>query len=59
MMEDMLPVLAAGAGGISKVFCGGRVVRAANHKYPFEYLNNPEKIKLNHEFIISRLAQGD
>ena len=52
MMEDLLPVLAAGAGGISKVpgpTPQGKIQRLAQFKYPFEYLAHPERIPEAHE----------
>lgn len=58
MMEDMLPVFAAGAGSISKLFRGGKVVRAANHKYPFEYISDPAKLDANLG-IIGELSGSD
>ena len=51
MMEDLLPVLAAGAGAISKIPSGGKFLRAAEYKYPFEYLSRRDKTAENLRFI--------
>jgi len=47
MMEDLTDVFACGAGAISKRIPrnGGRILRFAGNKYPFEYLSQPEKRK--------------
>lgn len=48
MMEDLCDVFACGAGGISKLIPkvkGGRILRFAGFKYPFEYLNQTERVK--------------
>ncbi len=50
MMEDLVPVLAAGAGGITKlpgIKETDKITRLAEFKYPFEYLSQPEKIRRN------------
>ncbi|MBR2615543.1 MAG: coproporphyrinogen dehydrogenase HemZ [Clostridia bacterium] len=47
MMEDLCDVFACGAGAISKLIPrekGGRIHRFAGFKYPFEYLDHPERI---------------
>lgn len=52
MMEDLCDIFACGAGGISKLLpkeAGGRIRRFSNYKYPFEYLDHPEKIRENLE----------
>ncbi len=59
MMEDMLPVLAVGAGGITKLPGkkeGDKIRRLAEFKYPFEYLARPEKIKEN-RIALDRLLE--
>ncbi len=38
MMEELHPVLALGAGGITKQVGDGKVKRLGNPKYPQEYL---------------------
>jgi len=48
MMEDLCDVFACGAGGIGKLISwesNGKIQRFAGFKYPFEYLNQPEKVK--------------
>ncbi len=48
MMEDLVDIVSCGAGAISKIIPkkeGGRILRFAQNKYPFEYLSHPEKIK--------------
>ncbi len=48
MMEDLCDIYACGAGGIGKVLPpekGGKIQRFSTFKYPFEYLNCPEKIQ--------------
>lgn len=46
MMEELHSVLALGGGGVTKLVDarGGRIVRIANPKYPYEYLNSGEKL---------------
>lgn len=46
MMEDLVDIFACGAGGIGKRIPsknGEKILRFANHKYPYEYLSHPEK----------------
>ncbi len=48
MMEDLCDVFACGAGGISKLIPqekGGKILRFAGFKYPFEYLNQWERVE--------------
>ena len=48
MMEDLCDIFACGAGGIGKVIPrkeGEKIRRFAAFKYPFEYLQSPEKIR--------------
>lgn len=50
MMEDLIPVLAVGAGGITKLPGkkeGDKIRRLAEFKYPFEYLSQSQKVKAN------------
>ncbi|MBR2743334.1 MAG: coproporphyrinogen dehydrogenase HemZ [Clostridia bacterium] len=50
MMEEVMPVLGAGAGAVSKLLCGGgRIERVFNYKYPYEYIDDFSKVKRNHE----------
>lgn len=54
MMEDMLPVIACGAGGITKFPSENKdekIKRIAQFKYHFEYLSMPEKVKNNLKLI--------
>lgn len=44
MMEDLHTVIACGAGASSKFINGGRTDRIINVKYPFEYVNEYEKV---------------
>lgn len=46
MMEELHSVLALGGGGVTKLVDArrGRIVRIANPKYPYEYLNSGEKL---------------
>lgn len=48
MMDDLQTVLGFGAGAISKyIRAGADPVRAANHKFPYEYISDTEKIENN------------
>ncbi|MBQ9545548.1 MAG: coproporphyrinogen dehydrogenase HemZ [Clostridia bacterium] len=58
MMEDLLPALAAGAGAISKIPSGGKNLRLAEYKYPFEYLSRRDKTAYNLD-VIRRELQKD
>ena len=49
MMEDLHTVIACGAGASSKFINGGRTDRIINVKYPFEYVNEYEKVLYNIE----------
>ena len=44
MMEELHTVLSLGAGGVTKFVGEGTVRRAANPKYPQEYLQNSGRI---------------
>lgn len=49
MMSDAETVISVGAGGITKLVAdGGRTIkRVCNYKYPYEYIEKPEKISDN------------
>ena len=49
MMEDLHTIAACGAGASSKIISGkdGRIERVINMKYPYEYINENEKISKN------------
>lgn len=49
MMEDLHTIAACGAGASSKIISGkdGRIERVINMKYPYEYINENEKILKN------------
>lgn len=50
MMEDLCDVFAVGAGAITKIVPrkkGGKILRFAAYKYPYEYLSDPKKIGEN------------
>ena len=49
MMEDLHTIAACGAGASSKIISGkdGRIERVINMKYPYEYINENEKIAMN------------
>lgn len=50
MMEELCDIFAVGAGAISKILPkkkGGKILRFAAYKYPYEYLSDPEKIDEN------------
>ena len=50
MMEEVMPVLGAGAGAVCKLLCGGgKIERIFNYKYPYEYINDPSKAAGNHD----------
>ena len=51
-MEEMQTILAAGAGGVTKL-CGpqGRIVRVAGYKYPYEYIDHFDEILLRKKVI--------
>jgi oxygen-independent coproporphyrinogen-3 oxidase len=45
MMEELCPVLAMGGGGSTKlVAVTGRIERIFNAKYPYEYIENIDKL---------------
>ena len=53
MMSDAATVFSVGAGGITKIVAdrGKTIKRICNYKYPYEYLDKPEKIEDNLTFI--------
>ena len=53
MMSDAATVISVGAGGITKLVAdGGKTIkRVCNFKYPYEYIEKPEKIEQNAAFI--------
>jgi oxygen-independent coproporphyrinogen-3 oxidase len=45
IMEEVMSILAAGAGGVSKIISSGnKIDRSFNFKYPYEYINDFTKI---------------
>lgn len=63
MMEDLTPVFALGAGGVSHMYLpeSGQVVRAFNMKYAPEYINEIElMVQRKHDMVQRvRLAQKE
>lgn len=59
MMEDLHSVAACGAGASSKIISGGngRIERVINVKYPFEYINENEKIHKNTLIFDQKLGE--
>ncbi|MBQ6552116.1 MAG: coproporphyrinogen dehydrogenase HemZ [Clostridia bacterium] len=53
MMSDAETVISVGSGGITKLVAdGGKTIkRICNYKYPYEYIEKPDKIKQNSSFI--------
>ncbi|MBO4696463.1 MAG: coproporphyrinogen dehydrogenase HemZ [Lachnospiraceae bacterium] len=53
MMSDAATVISVGAGGITKLVAdGGKTIkRVCNYKYPYEYIEKPDKITDNLSFI--------
>ncbi|GHV13129.1 hypothetical protein FACS1894219_07450 [Clostridia bacterium] len=43
MMDEVHSIIAAGAGAVTKIVCGGKIERSANYKYPYEYIGNGYK----------------
>lgn len=60
MMEDLHTVAACGAGASSKIISGnnGRIERVINMKYPYEYINENEKIKRNTLLFEQKLKES-
>lgn len=59
MMEDLHTVAACGAGASSKVISGGsgRIERIINMKYPYEYVNEYERIRSNTLLLDRKLEE--
>lgn len=47
IMEELHSILSLGAGGSTKMVGGGQIRRAFNAKYPREYIDRPEKRRVN------------
>lgn len=59
MMEDLHTVAACGAGASSKIISGkdGRIERVINMKYPYEYINENERIHTNTQTLDRKLEE--
>lgn len=59
MMEDLHTVAACGAGASSKIISGkdGRIERVINMKYPYEYINENERIRKNTLVLDQKLKE--
>ncbi len=59
MMEDLHTVAACGAGASSKIVSGkdGRIERVINMKYPYEYINENQRIRTNTELLDRKLEE--
>ena len=59
MMEDLHPVAACGAGASSKLIFSpnGRIERIINVKYPYEYINENERIQKNTILLDQKLEE--
>ncbi len=59
MMEDLHTIAACGAGASSKIISGknGRIERVINMKYPFEYINENQRIHHNTEEFERKLKE--
>ena len=44
MMEELHSVVSLGAGGVTKLTGGGRILRLTNPKYPHDYLSGLDKV---------------
>lgn len=60
MMEDLHTVAACGAGASSKIISSdnGRIERVINMKYPYEYINENEKIAINTQKFDQKLEES-
>ncbi|MBQ7089665.1 MAG: coproporphyrinogen dehydrogenase HemZ [Clostridia bacterium] len=60
MMEDLHTVAACGAGASSKIITqqNGRIERIINMKYPYEYINENEKIARNTELLEEKIKES-
>jgi len=58
IMEELQTILAVGAGATTKLVDseGGRILRLANHKFPYEYLDRFDDIKNKKEEIFGFFA---
>lgn len=45
IMDESQTILAAGAGGVTKLVGGGKIVRIFNYKYPYEYISRFEQLQ--------------
>ncbi len=59
MMEDMHTVAACGAGASSKLIFSpnGRIERIINMKYPYEYINENDRIRQNTQLLERKLKE--
>jgi oxygen-independent coproporphyrinogen-3 oxidase len=60
MMEDLHTVAACGAGASSKIITqqNGRIERIINMKYPYEYINENEKISNNTALLDLKIKEN-
>ncbi len=60
MMEDLHTVAACGAGASSKLIFSpnGRIERVINVKYPYEYINENERIRQNTMLLDQKLGES-
>lgn len=60
MMEDLHTIAACGAGASSKIIAAdtGRIERVINMKYPYEYINENEKISKNTVLFEEKLKEN-
>ncbi len=60
MMEDLHTIAACGAGASSKIIAAdtGRIERVINMKYPYEYINENEKIGKNTVLFEQKLKEN-
>ena len=60
MMEDLHTIAACGAGASSKIISAdtGRIERVINMKYPYEYINENEKISKNTTLFEQKLREN-
>ena len=58
MMEDLHTVIACGAGASSKFISTGKTERVINVKYPFEYVNEFEKV-INNTNKTNKMLKGE
>lgn len=60
MMEDLHTVAACGAGASSKIIssANGRIERVINVKYPYEYINENERIQKNTLLLDQKLKEN-